>query len=382
MGWMGKSLSPATQRSKMNKTTLVLSALMLLLGTGCAGMAAGGYGSTYARPLDAHLFVEQGSGGGLIFDVNQPAHVAVFRIVPGRGTVMLYPRAGYSSSDGFTLGGLERVPMSRRGDMYGFLPSPGGYGPEFYLLVASEEPLRSFGAFGNRLDRALGVQFASTSAYSTMEQIVTAAVPNLESGNWTTDFYVHWPETLHHSPRADLVEIRCGDYTAWVPLDNVVEATRALCPQQDQQTPQPSVPGDTTEVVEPIRRPPPQPVTDGIASTQLENPEEWEARRRAAAQGRSISIDDLEDAGVPGVRDRADEDDRFGRRPGLEDRSPVRGAGRASDAPGDRPSSSGDARRRPEPRAEPRSSPAPRSAPSPPVRDNPPAGSPRDNPAL
>lgn len=366
----------------MNKTKLILAGLTVLLASGCVGLAAGGYDSSYDRPLDAHLFVDQGLAGGLIFDVNQPAHVAIFRIVPGRGTVMLYPRAGYSSSDGFTLGGLERVPMSRRGDTYNFLPSPAGYGPEFYLLVASDEPLRSFGAFGNRLDRALGVQFASTSAYSTMEQIVSAAVPNLEAGNWTTDFYVHWPEMLHHSPRAGLVEIRCGDYTAWVPLGNVVEATRVLCQQQDQQIPQPSLPGDTADVIEPIRRPPAQPVTDRIASTQLENPEEWEARRRAAVEGRSIGIDELDAAGVPGIRERARGDDNFRRSPGLEDRRPGRSTGRARDASADRPSSAGDSRRAPEPRAEPRSAPPPTSAPSPPVRENPPATSTRDNPAL
>ncbi|HUE96577.1 MAG TPA: hypothetical protein VMN39_07945 [Longimicrobiaceae bacterium] len=359
------------------RSIVIAGALAVMTASGCVmpppEIGPSPWGS---RPLEAHLYTEPGSMGGLVFDLNRSAHVAIFEIVPGRGSTLVYPRPGVSSSDGATFAGLRHVRLDgRRGDRYGFLPTPAGYaGPRFFLLVASEEPLRlsRFGPFGSRMSTAMGVHFASMSPYSAMEQLVTLAVPNLESENWTTDFYVDWPDILHNAPAAQLVRIQCGDYVAYVPIDRALEASRLLCPQEDRTGEEQEIRGDTAQTVEPIRRPPAEPVTERIASTQLERPQEYEIRRRAALEGRTIEPEALDANDAPSLRERPRGADGSIRRPGRDDSRPsgTRAADRRSAGDGGGGGSIGNSPRPSPPsgpRAEPRSggSSEPRVSPAP-----------------
>src|SRR5690606_24208258 len=127
---------------------------------------------------------------------------------------------------------------------------PAGYaGPQFFFMIASEEPLdlERFGPVGNGLQSVLGVQFAAMNAYSTMERLAMAAVPNVESGNWTTDYYVYWPNTLYSTPRDNTVLVTCGGYSVYVPIDRVLEVQRALCSFDSvNEQERPEVPTDST----------------------------------------------------------------------------------------------------------------------------------------
>ena len=128
------------------------------------GPSGGGYGT-----VSAHL-IPSGIGSaipGFNIDVSDDAYAAVFRVIPGAGTYLVYPRPGYGSMDGYVRSGLNWFePRGLRFSDRSFADFP--LGPEFYLLIASEEPLRldQFGPFGDNLQHVLGVGYRSTSGYA------------------------------------------------------------------------------------------------------------------------------------------------------------------------------------------------------------------------
>lgn len=297
------------------RTTQFAAALAAVALSGCALQTPEIGPSPNAAPLQA--FIYDAHDGRVQFDLSRPAYAAVFQIIPGQGTVLLYPGGGGGGTDGATFAGLNYARPAFHGNYYGFLPAAIGYaGPRYYFLIASEEPLNlsQFGPYGSSLRSHLGVHFASMNAYGSMERLVELAVPNVESGEWTADFYVEWPNVIFDNrpiQRRDLVAVKCGDYVAWVPIDRVQEATAVLCAEEGAEVPGlPNAPADSTETVEPIRRPPAEPTFDRISSSQLEKPEEWDIRRRAADRGISLSADDLESIDVPAIRERMRDDTR------------------------------------------------------------------------
>jgi hypothetical protein len=281
------------------RASLGRGALMLaLVGAGLAGCV--GAGSPAAGPgvrwadssLRASLLPEQGSTGRMSFHVSRPAYVAVFRIVPGQGTALVYPGPGGGFMDGRVFPGLHGFSATRA--WVGARPVTRSTGPEFYFMVASERPLMTsnLGPYGSRLNSAMGFRFASHSAHATMEQLVTLVVPDLSSADWTTDFYVHWPQTLHASPRSGFVAVQCGGLVTYTHPQMARAVREQLCrvagqdPAADPVTP---VPGDTAGVVEPRRRPPVD-VGERISSTQLSDPARWERMRTAVDEGRPIDV--------------------------------------------------------------------------------------------
>jgi hypothetical protein len=281
-------------RASLGRGALVLA----LVGAGLSGCV--GVGSPAASPgarwadssLRASLLPEQGATGRMSFHVSRPAYVAVFRIVPGQGTALLYPGPGGGFMDGRVFPGLHGFSPSR--GWVGARPVTRSAGPEFYFMVASERPLMTsnLGAYGSRLNSALGFRFSSHNAYGTMEQLVTLVVPDLSSSDWTTDFYVHWPQTLHSSPRSGLVAVQCGGLVTYTHPQMALAVREQLCrvagqePAADPVTPEPT---DTAGVVEPRRRPPVD-VGERITSTQLSEPGRWEQMRTAADEGRPIDM--------------------------------------------------------------------------------------------
>lgn len=291
------------------RSLLGCAGLLLALG-GCAGLGAPANGPVVGSgPLRAYLLPQHGSSWDVRFHVNQPAHVAVFRITPGRGTSLVYPRAGVGFRHGRAFAGMHSVPLRRIANQQQYLPAAlGAFGPEFYFLIASEEPLDldRVGAYGFGLSNSLGSHFASSNAYSTMERIASVVVPDLEGGNWTTDFSVHWDDPMPLGNRRGgppMVQIRCNGAVYVVPVTQAVAARELLC-GSDGQPETPTVPTDSAGVVTPERRQP-APAADRIQSTQLRDPQSWERLGRAADQGRSIEAEQRRIAAEERAAERA-----------------------------------------------------------------------------
>lgn len=257
----------------------------LAVSLGCASL-----GSIPAEtgPLRAHLLPHSTASGGMSFRVSRPAHVAVFRITPGGGTSLVYPW-GRTSMPRRVYSGFHTLDFSRRNDP--FMLADHGYGsrfgPEFYFMIASEEPLRieQFGPFGDNLRTMFGTSVAF-SAYSAMESLVSLSVPNVDSDSWTTDYYVHWPENDNPRGRPNLTQISCNGRVISVPAASATWAANQLCnrsPSPDATPPAPPEELPADSVVGPRRRPPVHPI-DRITSSQLSAPEEWDQLRGAAEQ--------------------------------------------------------------------------------------------------
>lgn len=346
----------------------ILAALVLLLSTGgcvVAPSAGDSYPSPRQRVLRAHISPSPYNVG---FYVNRPAYVALFEVVPGQGTSMLYPSPGFGRADGFVFSGSRSVHRQDRiggrydRDMY--LPALGrglSMGPRYLFLIASERPLElaQFGGFGMGLRSSLGVHFASSSAYHVMERLAEEVLPTTAyDGSWTTDMYVDWPGVLHHSPRRDRVLVACNGYQAYVPVTHVHQVRQALCGMERYKEQPRAIPGDAPpasadsgEVTRPQRRRP-LPRAEGAtlreritSSAQLE-----EARRR--------EVEEIREREGRSVRGEGREMERPGR-PRLE---PRRASGEGSSAT-ERPAPA--QRERPTPRARPEPSRAEPSRPAP-----------------
>lgn len=157
------------------------------------------------EPIDA--VINDVSWRGVRFYVNQPAHVAVFEIVPGRGVSLLFPQ--YASQTNFVRGGFYTSPRGlQSGRLFYQSVSPFDRYPEprYYFLIASRYPL----ALGQMLSSAgavrsvLGWQrFTGRDAYGTMELLSRAIVPaydaEAQSDSWISDVYVVWPSSRRYS---------------------------------------------------------------------------------------------------------------------------------------------------------------------------------------
>ncbi len=276
--------------------SLVLLSAVAVAAAACGPLPEPGP-VTSNQPIQAYLIPSQQMGqhgDRLTVHVNRPAHIAVFRIVPGRGTSLVYPSPGYGGINGRSFAGLHQIPMDRYWNRDQFLPSFASTGshPEFFFLVASETPLRTerIGAYGYGLRSALGMDFAPVSGYRTMERLASVMIANPESQNWTTDFYVHWPEALHMQPRSGLVRVRCAESTFYVPAQFLEAAYQQLCPNGDPGVEVPVEDDQPPGVVEPNRRPPVE-VTERIASTQLRDPGTFSELREAASSDRSDAVE-------------------------------------------------------------------------------------------
>jgi hypothetical protein len=159
-------------------------------------------GALRARLLPAGI-------GGISFQVNHPAYVALFEMNPGGGVSLLYPRfadderavyAGvhsvwrsWSHHDRHTWGGFAS-PISAWGGRSGGLAQP-----RIFYLIASERPLRVSSFIGRPLSlrAALGSSVYTASPYALMDDIARLVVPSYLDDDWTTDVFLQWPEPPH-----------------------------------------------------------------------------------------------------------------------------------------------------------------------------------------
>jgi hypothetical protein len=170
------------------------------------------------EPMDAMIY--DVDWRGVTFTVNQPAHVAVFEIVPGRGVSLVYPQ--YASQTNIVGAGNYTTPrglQSGRLFYQSTTPFERYPQPRYYLLVASRYPL----ALGQMLSApgavrsVLGWQrFTDGDVYATMELLSRAIVPaydtQFQSDSWTSDVFVVWPQSRQfYSMRSEDRLFRCAN---------------------------------------------------------------------------------------------------------------------------------------------------------------------------
>ena len=289
-----------------------LAALVLISSlSACAIQPGPTDGPRRDRPLQARILPH--SYDGLTFQVNRQSHVALFEIVPGRGTSLVYPSPGLGRMDGFVFAGLHDLNRLVRHNSAQYLPASfaTGGGPRFYFLIASEQPLDldRFGGYGMGLRSAMGRQFAAFNAYGAMETLATMVLPSaVNDDGWTSDMYVHWPEVLHDRRSAGLVPLTCNGYTMYVPFEQLLAVRQAICGPMDESPTPPVVPGDSaggeTGIVQPKRRAPlPKAQAAELreritSSTQLERRQPEEARGARSASERFRGVREVEPLGA------------------------------------------------------------------------------------
>src|SRR4051812_24281024 len=288
-------------RTMRRLATLLLPALAL---TACAPPAygPGGYGGRYSssydgrdrwaddasQPIKARI-VPDGNWFGV--ELNRPAYVAVFEILPGRGVGMVYPQtertSSYGRSDAFRPAGFSslRTPTTRRYDWYD-LSRTSRYAsdePTYYFLVASRQPLRisRFQRSPDALRTVLGYNAYITLNYrNVMDDLVEAIVPGQPDDDWTTDVYAIWPsqsrrDRLAYDDSDRYTYVYCADGSiTLVPLELLSFSCRGEHaaaggpPRGSSGNPNPPPPpADTSTVHVPGRRRPEPATPAGGGST-------------------------------------------------------------------------------------------------------------------
>jgi hypothetical protein len=341
--------------------------------------AAHAPGGAY-QPLRAHIIGPD--FGGLGFQVNRPAHVVLFEVMPGRGTSLVYPRAGMGSGSGEITMGRFNLGLNRIAGRELYHPAHTSIGvapPRFYFLIASERPLNldAFGTFGMGTMRALGTEFAAYNVFSTMERLAQLALPSgVADGTWTSDVYMYWPQAVSSEPAPRHVLLTCNGYQVYVRLEYLALAQQSLCATRSDAPA--AEPDDTTRTpggeVIPRRRAPPETDRRSVneqvrTSAQLEEGRSMRERRTldrreaAAAEREGRTAREADSRPRPGAG-------RDATQPGSTERDEARMPRHAPNAPShpvrpDPPAREPQQRPPPEPRAEPAPAPAPSPSPSP-----------------
>jgi hypothetical protein len=227
------------------KALPVVVALVAALSACALPAGSGPATSNSYQPLRA--YINPPEFGGLGFQVNRPAYVAMFEVVPGQGAAQVYPSIGSGPMSGYATVGRAHIGTRRVAARDLYLPAHSQsrlQEPRYYLLIASESPLNlePFGSFGMGLRSSLGVHFASYNPYHTMERLAETVLPTMQyDGSWTTDLYVHWPEAISATPADRHVLLSCNGYRVYVRIEYLARVHQTLCGQQEAQP----VRGDT-----------------------------------------------------------------------------------------------------------------------------------------
>ncbi|HYJ79904.1 MAG TPA: hypothetical protein VEW03_09905 [Longimicrobiaceae bacterium] len=276
----------------MRRIALLLVPLAL---AACAGpYASRGPGGRYERgdrwydaadaPLTARLME---SGSRLAVQLNRPAHIAIFEIVPMQGVGLMYP--AYQSETNYLSSGSSTVYMrgTRYYDSY-FSARPARYTrnePRYYFLVASSRPLRvsRFQRSPGALRSVLGLSaYTALDHRTVMNDLVDVIVPQQHDDDWTTDLLAVWPDNHRSGVYAfddrRYLRVRCSDGRELVVP---YELAWYACDRRGNQAPPAAPPGnppprDSSEVDKPTRRRPEPPVV-GV-------PEDAEGRLTAPAR--------------------------------------------------------------------------------------------------
>jgi len=221
------------------------------------------------------------TGIGLGVQLNRPAYVAMFEILPGQGVGLYFP--AFTAENAYFPSGFSTFPThgARRFDSY-FTNSLSRYErnqPHFYFLVASRRPLRSIPSFQRNegaMRSVLGLTAYSTMNYRrVMDDLVQAVVPNQNDDDWTTDVLAIWPRDYngYYADNGGYQRVYCGNGTVEL---LPIELAQWGCRRYDRpvvvRTPRVATPppahDDSASVTPPSRRRPP--VADGPTEGQAE----------------------------------------------------------------------------------------------------------------
>lgn len=299
---------------------LVLKAVMagsVMISSGCAVLPPSPATTPPAPPASSGelqtVIMPTGASydEALAFQVNRAAYAAVFRIVPGQGAMMIYPRPGFGARDGYLFSGFHRIAGGAGSSFATSLDGgmgPGWQagvagpesGPEYYFVVVSERPFRMDG----RMYGPGGWMQSGGSGPETMSWIVSQIVPDPRAADWTTDYYVHWPETISTAAGSGLIPLTCDGKRVWANPEQYDRAVSALCGRgadsQGPGRPRPvasdPIVADPSGAAGPPRRDPlpadaePTAGRERIASRQLQEPEAWEQARSTLAERRRPAV--------------------------------------------------------------------------------------------
>ncbi|HYW08787.1 MAG TPA: hypothetical protein VE913_17630, partial [Longimicrobium sp.] len=263
---------------RRSKAALLLPLVAL---AACATMGPGapvgpGYGDAAenVRPLHARLFE---GGGSIRVDLNRPAHVAIFEVVPGQGVALIYPRSSELSFFGegsnpvipsFASTRFWRYDGVRAGRVRGrfvngYTPTglAGGSGPRHLVLIASERPLEveRFQRGEGTLRRALGLaSYTSMNQLRVVDDLLATVVPPQPDEAWSADVVTIWPRVTDVYERGAVLPVECrnGQFV-YTPL----ELLNYACARVDRVTAPPAPParGDSTGTPEgEVRKPEPR----------------------------------------------------------------------------------------------------------------------------
>ncbi|HEX2078838.1 MAG TPA: hypothetical protein VHG08_14040 [Longimicrobium sp.] len=166
-----------------------LSALLIPLVL--AGCATAQRGSADEAGLRARMYHNNGSGVRVA--LSEPAHVAIFEVVPGERVSLFYP-AVESDPSHVAAGRITLHPGGRRARSYP-ASSYGRQAPLLYM-IASRQPLDDalIRDLQEGLGSLVGDPFRSNNPAETMEYLASLVVPvDLPETEWTTDVLSRYP---------------------------------------------------------------------------------------------------------------------------------------------------------------------------------------------
>lgn len=300
---------------------------MRIISTAVLSMAfAGTLAAQGNVPLEASL--RRGMAEPL-FQVNQPAYVAVFEVLPGMGVQQIYPNSAWQAQQMVQPGEylLSRPlwvdqayrawsrsrPMATPmyvvdgfGNVRNYYYATAWTGPMDFrpgrtlLMVASRQPLRQVSspmAASNWLQRTIGFQSVANSLYAPpamLDQIVEAVTP---VGATADDFVVDVLEIMDpgygagYNRSGQVISFNCNGQYFTLTADFFFEAGIFRCPYQpfgrDETTPwkPPTTPWDTTAP------PPPKPVQPLPPDPTGDPTDKVPGRKRPQPDGTRIGID-------------------------------------------------------------------------------------------
>jgi hypothetical protein len=134
--------------------------------------------------------------GQIVFDVNQPAYVAVFDVRPWEGIEMIYPGP---NDEGRAYGGIQSAPifyLTQADDERRALTTPPiGGGEEYLYLIASRTPL-GLGPFADHpiaVSEAAHVLWKSLDPDSQIDSLLRNVVKPLYDADWDSDVLILTP---------------------------------------------------------------------------------------------------------------------------------------------------------------------------------------------
>lgn len=193
------------------------AATVLVAGALFAGCASSFDPALYGSGGHLQARIYQPTAGSVQFAVSQPAYVAVFAVVPGRGAALLHPTTqsealrrvspGTHSYVGSTLSQSRLMYASGMGSYYGSSMD----GPTTLILIASETPLHVSRMLRNPM---LGNDLMLTSFYShasdrAVLRLAEQIIPDPANTEWTYDTYTIWPNESDR--RVAAYRVRCGN---------------------------------------------------------------------------------------------------------------------------------------------------------------------------